>query len=102
MGQGKCLSAVLVAGNLCHNLRGDVACCEETVRLLDHGLTDHCSVLQHILKVDEIAVVLLLSIVVRIMEMYDSGFMSLHDILWQQHSLGKILGHLTGHVVTLG
>ena len=101
MGQGKCLPAVLVAGNLCHDLRGDVACREEAVRLLNHGLTDHCSVLQHILKVDEVTVVLLLSVVVRIMEMYDSGLMCLNYILRQKHSLGQIFGYLTGHVVTL-
>ena len=101
MRQGKRLPTVLVAGNLCHDLRGDVACREEAVRLLDHGLTDHCSVLQHILKVDEVTVVLLLSVVVRIMEMYDSGLMCLNYILRQKHSLGQIFGYLTGHVVTL-
>ena len=77
MGQRKGLSAVLVAGHLRNDLRGDVAGSEKAVRLLDHGLADDGAVLQHILQVDQVTVVLLLCEIVRIMEMDDSGLMCL-------------------------
>ena len=49
MGQRKGLSAVLVAGYLGNDLGGNVAGSKEAVRLLDHGLADDRTILQHIL-----------------------------------------------------
>ena len=101
MGEGKGLSAVLVGRNLGHDLRGDIAGSEEAVRLLDHGLADDRAVLQHILQIDQVAVMLLLGIVIRIMEMNDSFLVSLHDILRKKDTLGQVLGDLTCHIITL-
>ena len=88
MRQSKGLSAILVAGYLRHDLGGHVAGRKETVRLLDHRLTDHSAILQHILQIDQVAVVLLLCKIVGIMEMDDAFLMRADDLLWQQHTLG--------------
>ena len=64
MSQSKGLTAILVAGYLCNDLGGNITCCEKTVWLLDHGLADHSTVLKHILKVDQIAVVFPLGIII--------------------------------------
>ncbi len=102
MRQGEGLSAVLVAGHLRHDLGGDVAGGEEAVGLLDHGLGNDGAVLQHVLQIDEVAVVLLLGEVVRIMEVNDALLMGLHDVLRQQQTLCEIPGDFAGHIVTLG
>ena len=88
MRQSKGLSAILVAGYLRHDLGGHVAGRKETVRLLDHRFTDHSAILQHILQIDQVAVVLLLCKIVGIMEMDDAFLMRADDLLWQQHTLG--------------
>ena len=86
MRQSKGLSAILVAGYLRNDLGGHVAGSKETVRLLDHRLTDHSTILQHILQIDQVAVVLLLCKIVGIMEMDDSFLMRADDLLRQQHT----------------
>ena len=58
------------------------------MRLLDHRLTDHSAILQHILQIDQVAVVLLLCKIVGIMEMDDAFLMRADDLLRQQHTLG--------------
>ena len=85
MGQGDGLPAVLVAGHLCHDLCGYVAGSKEAVGLFNHGFADYCTVLKHILQIDQITVVLLLSIIVCIMEMDNSCLMSLYNLLWQKY-----------------
>ena len=102
VGQGEALSAVLVGGDLGDDLGGHVAGGEKAVGLLDHGLADDRAVLQHVLQVDQIAVVLLLGIVVGVMEVDDALLMGLYDVLGEQDSLGQVLGDLTGHIVALG
>ena len=101
MGQGNGLAAVLVGGHLGNDLSGDVAGSGEAVGLLDHGAGDDGAVLQHILQIDQVAVVHVLGIVVHIVEVDDAGLMGLHDLLRQQQTAGDILAHLAGHVVTL-
>ena len=71
------------------------------MRLLDQCLTDNRAVLQHILKVDQIAVVLLLRIVIRVVEMNDSFLMRLNNVLRQKDTLGQVLRHLARHIVAL-
>ncbi len=95
------LTAVLVRSNLSHDLGRDVAGGEEAVRLLDHRLADDGAVLQHVLEVDEVAVVFLLRIVIGIVEMDQAFLMCLHDVLRQEQTLGQVLADLAGHVVTL-
>ena len=84
MSQGEGLSAVLVAGHLCHDLGGNVAGSKEAVRLLDHGLTDNCTVLEHILQIDQVAVMLLLRKIIGIVEMDDTGLMRAHNLFRKQ------------------
>ena len=52
MSQSERLTAVLVARHLCNDLCRHVAGREKAVRLLDHRLADHGSVLKHVLEVD--------------------------------------------------
>ena len=51
------LAAVLAAGHLSDDLRGDVARRAEAVRTLDERAGDDRAVLQHVLEVHEVAVV---------------------------------------------
>ena len=71
------------------------------MRLLDHGLADNGTVLEHVLKVYKTAVVHMLRKVIRIMEMNETCLVSGNDILIEKESLGDILTYLTGHIVTL-
>ena len=95
------LSAILRRRNLSDDLRGDVACRRETMRLLDKRTRDNRAVLQHVLKVHQVAVVHMLSKVIRVVEVDDALVMSGHDIGRQQDALGQILGNLASHVVAL-
>ncbi len=71
------------------------------MRLRDHGLGNHRTVLQHILEVHQITVVLLLGKIVRIMKMNDSLIMRIHNILRKKDTAGKVLGNLSCHIVPL-
>ena len=66
------LSAVLVTCDLRNDLGRNVACRGKAVRLLDQCLADDRTVLEHILEIDQIAVMHMLRVVVRIMEMDDT------------------------------
>ncbi len=101
MGQRKGLSAVLVARHLRHNLCGHITGRKEAVGFFNHGLTDHRSVLQHVLQIDQVAVMLLLGIVIRIMEVDNSLFMGFHNLLRKQHAHGKVLAYLSRHIIPL-
>ncbi len=101
MRKRKRLAAVLVGSHLCDNLRCYIAGSEEAVRLLDHGLADDRAVLQHILQIDQVAVVLLLRVIIRIVEVNDALFMRADNIFRKEDSLGQILGDLAGHIITL-
>ena len=101
MCQGEGLAAVLVGGNLGNDLRRHIAGGVEAVRLLNQGLADDSAVLQHILKVDKIAVVLLLSVIVRIMEMDNALFVSLYDVGGKKDAACQVLGDLAGHIDAL-
>ena len=69
--------------------------------LLNPGLADHGAVLQHILQIDQIAVVHVLCEIVGVVEMDDALLVRLHDVGGQQQTLGQILADLSGHVVAL-
>ena len=71
------------------------------MRLLDHCAGDHGAVLQHIVQIDQIAVVHMLRVVVRVVEMDDTGFMGINDLLRQENSAGDVLGDLACHIVSL-
>ena len=101
MGQRNRLAAVLGGSNLSDNLRRDVAGGREAVRLLDQRARDNGAVLEHVLQVHQVAVVHVLSKVIRIMEVDQALIMGVHDLLGQQHALGQVLGNLAGHIVAL-
>ena len=95
------LAAVLAGGNLGDDLRGDVAGGGEAVRALDERAGDHGAVLQHVLEVDEVAVVHVLREVVRVVEVDDALVVGLHDVGGEQLAHREVLGDLAGHVVAL-
>ena len=61
------------------------------MRFFDHGAGDHGPVLQHIVQIDQIAVVHMLRVVVRIVEVDDTGFMGINDFLRQKNPAGNVL-----------
>ncbi len=95
------LAAVLAAGDLGDDLRRDVAGSREGVRLLDHGAGDHGAVLQHVVEVDEVAVVHALRVVVGVVEVDDALLMGLDHVLGQQLAVREVAADLAGHVVAL-
>ena len=102
MGQADGLAAILVAGHLGHDLGGDVAGGGEAVGPLDEGTGDDGAVLQHILQIHQVAVVHMLGIIIRVVEVDDALLVSLHDLTGQQQAVGDVAAHLAGHVVPLG
>ena len=101
VGQGDGLAAVLVGGHLGDDLGGDVAGGGKAVGLFDEGARDDGAVLEHVLQVDQIAVVHVLGVVVHVVEVDDARLVGLHDVGGEQQPLGDVLGHLAGHVVPL-
>ena len=74
------LSAVLVACHLRDDLGRDVAGCGKAVGLFNFGFADDGAVLQHILEVNEVAVVHVLCEVVGIVEVDQPLLVSLYDV----------------------
>ena len=72
------------------------------MRLLDHGAGDHGAVLQHVVEVDEVAVVHALRVVVGVVEVDDALLMGLDHVLGQQLAVREVAADLAGHVVPLG
>ena len=95
------LAAVLAARHLGDDLRGDVARGGEHVRTLDESARDDRAVLQHVLEIDEVAVVHVLGEVVGVVEVDDTAVVGLDDLARQEHAHGEILGDLARHVVAL-
>ena len=60
------------------------------MRALNHGAGDYGAVLQHILKVDKVAVVHMLSIIIRIVEMDYSLSVSFNNIFRQKNAFAYI------------
>ena len=69
--------------------------------LLDQRAADDRAVLQHVLQIDQVAVVHVLGVVVGVVEVDDALLMGLDDLLGQQHTHGQVLADLAGHVVAL-
>ena len=69
--------------------------------LIDKGLADHRTVLQHILQIHEIAVVHVLCKVIRIVEMDQSLLICLNDFFRKKKSSCQVLADLTRHIITL-
>ena len=101
MGQADALAAVLVGCHLRNDLGGNVAGGGKAVGLFNIGAGDHGAVLQHILQVDQIAVVHVLRKVVGIVEVNQALIVCLDDLRVQQQAGGQVFGDLTSHIVTL-
>ena len=95
------LTAVLVRCNLSYNLSGDVAGGREAMGLLNHSSADNSSILKHILKVNEVAVMHMLCEVICIVEVNKTFLVRLDYLLGQKNSSRNILRYLARHIVTL-
>ena len=96
------LSAVLVGRYLRDYLRGDIASRGKTMRALYHGAGDYRAVLQHILEVHEVAVVHMLSVVVRVVEVDYALVVRVDDLFGEKYAVGKISADFARDIVALG
>ena len=101
VGQADALAAVLAGRHLSDDLGGNVAGGGEGMGLFNEGAGDDGAVLQHVVQVDQVAVVHVLGKVVGVVEVDDAFLVGLDDVLRQQHAHGQVLGDLARHVVTL-
>ena len=83
------------------DLGGNVAGGGEAVGLLDEGARNDGAVLEHILQIDQVAVVHMLREVVGVVEVDQALLVRLDDVGGQQQAGGQVLGDLAGHVVAL-
>ena len=95
------LAPVLVRGYLSNDLSCNITCCRKAMRLFNHCSADNRSVLQHIIKIDKIAIVHTLDIVICIMEMYYSFSMCINYILRKQQSFCHITADFTSQIISL-
>ena len=101
VGQADALAAVLVGCHLRNDLGGNVAGRGERMRFFDEGTRNNRAVLQHVVQVDQVAVVHMLGVIVSIMEMNDAILMCLYNLGRQQHTHGQVLADLAGHIIAL-
>ena len=101
MGQRKRLSAILIAGYLCNNLCGNVTGSKKAVWLLNHSLTDDSTILKHVFQIQQIAVMLFLSKIIRIMKMNNTFLMCFHNVFRKQNTAGQVLADFTSHIISL-
>ena len=69
--------------------------------LFNHGAGDDGAVLQHVLQVYQVAIVHVLGVIVRVVEVDDAGLMGLHDFFGQQNPPGDVFRDLASHVIPL-
>ena len=101
MRQGDGLAAVLVGRDLRNDLRGDVARGGKAVRPLNERAGNDRAVLEHVLQIDQIAVVHVLREIVGVVEVDDALLVRLDDVLRQQQAVGNVAADLAGHIVAL-
>ena len=68
---------------------------------IDKGFADYRTVFQHILQIDQIAVVHMLRKIIGVMEMNQPFLIRFHNIRRQQQSFRQIPADLTGHIIPL-
>ena len=95
------LTAVLIACNLSDYLCCNIAGSGKAVGLFNKGFADNCSVLEHILKVDKVAVMHMLCEIIGIVEMYQAFLISFNNISRKKNTSCNILADLACHIVTL-
>ena len=101
MCQRNTLSPILGTCNLGNTLGCNIAGSLKALWLINHGLTDYGSILQHILQINQTAVMHMLCKIIGIVEMYNSLLMGFYNILWQKEALGNILADFSCHIITL-
>ena len=71
------------------------------MRLLNERAGDDRAVLEHVLEVDEVAVVHVLRKIVGVMEVDDAGLVRVDDLLRQEHPRRQVFGNFARHIVAL-
>ena len=101
MRQRYALSAVLIRGDLCDDLRCDIARRGKGMRLFDIGTRNHRSVLQHVFKVDKIAVVHMLREIIGVVKMNETFVVRFHDVEGQKNTARDVFGNFARHIIAL-
>ena len=101
MGQGDTLAAVLGTGNLGDCLCCDITGCGKAAGLFDHGFADNGSILEHIVQIDQAAVMHMLCEIVGIMKVNQSFFVSLHNVGRKKETAGDVFADFSGHIIPL-
>ena len=101
MGEGDGLAAVLARRHLGDDLGCDGAGSREAAGRIDMRSRDAGAVLQHVVEIDQTAVVHVLGEVVRVVEVNDAFFVRLDDILRKKVAVGVIAAPFAGHIITL-
>ena len=96
------LAAVLVRGDLSDDLGRDVAGRVEAVGLVDLRAGDHRPVLEHVVQVDQIAIVLAHREIIGVVEMDQPVLVGLHNVLRQKEAARQVAADFPGDVVPLG
>ena len=71
------------------------------MRLLDHGLGDDRAVLEHILKIDQAAVMHMLCKIVGVVEVDNSFLMRANHLIRKKKSSRQVTADFAGHIITL-
>ena len=71
------------------------------MRFFNHCIGNNRTVLEHILKIYEVAVMHMLCEIIGIMEVNNAVLVSLDNILRKKNSLCNILRHFACHIITL-
>ena len=95
------LSTVLVGCDLRNNLHADITRGREGVGLFDLHATNDCFVLEHIFKIDQTAIVHMLSKVIFIMHVNNALLVRLHNVSRKKISFRQIFRDVSGHIVSL-
>ena len=95
------LAPVLAAGNSRDNLRHNSARHLEALRRFDELSVHDGTVVQHVAHIDKTAVENRLNKIIRIMEMQNSLFMGLCNLLRQKQSFREILGNFACDQISL-
>ena len=101
MGQGDRLTAILITGYLGNNLGSNITGSREGVRLFNQRTGNYCAVLEHIFQIDQTAVHHVLHKVVAVMEVDNTLFVRLLNVIRHKQTVSNIAAYLAGDVVSL-
>ena len=101
MRKSNSLSTILIRSNLSNNLSCYITCCRERMRFLNHGLSNNCTILKHILKIYKAAIKVFHNRIIHIMNMNNTLFMCLNQFIRKYILLAKFFRNFASHIISL-